>query len=114
MSEREGTIIRPSFHHVNLKTTRLEEMIEWYGRVVGAEVIHQGPEGAWLTTDEANHRIALLYSAELKDDPEKLIHTGMHHSAFEYASIDGLLDTYVRLKATVLKVKESGHEDTSK
>jgi hypothetical protein len=25
----------PTLHHVNLKTTRLKEMIDWYGAVVG-------------------------------------------------------------------------------
>ena len=33
------------------------------------------------------------------DDPDKLMHTGFHHSAFEYPSMGDLLDTYVRLKA---------------
>jgi catechol-2,3-dioxygenase len=29
-----------TFHHVNLKTTRLREMIEWYGTVVGLKPQH--------------------------------------------------------------------------
>jgi hypothetical protein len=29
-------MIKPTFHHVNLKTTRLQEMIDWYGVVIGA------------------------------------------------------------------------------
>jgi catechol-2,3-dioxygenase len=78
----------PTLHHINLKTTRLQEMIDWYGTTVGM-----------LTNDAANHRIALLASGALSDDPDKLRHTGIHHCAFEYASMDGLLDTYVRLKA---------------
>jgi hypothetical protein len=31
-------MIKPTFHHVNLKTTRLQEMNDWYGVVVGATV----------------------------------------------------------------------------
>ena len=27
--------VRPSLHHVNIKTSRLDEMIKWYGLVVG-------------------------------------------------------------------------------
>lgn len=90
---------RPILHHINLKTMRLQEMIDWYGTVVGMKSNFQFPGGAWLTNDEANHRLALLASPVLSDDPDKLMHTGFHHSAFEYASMGDLLDTYVRLKA---------------
>src|SRR5207253_2732232 len=54
--------------------------------------------GVWLTNDAANHRLALLTSSQLSDDPDKLAHAGIHHSAFEYAMIDDLLNTYTRLK----------------
>jgi len=100
MSEvSEGkAVIRPTLHHVNLKTRRLQEMIDWYTTVVGMTPTFQFPGGAWLTNDAANHRLALLTSPQLSDDPDKLMHTGIHHSAFEYATIDNLLDTYTRLK----------------
>ena len=42
------TVIHPNFHHVNLKTTRLQAMIDFYGTLVGAEVIFQFDGGAWL------------------------------------------------------------------
>ena len=89
----------PVLHHVNLKTTRLQDMIDWYGKVVGTTATFAFPGGAWLTNDGANHRIALLTSSKLSDDPEKLMHTGMHHLAFEYKSCDELLATYTRLAA---------------
>ena len=41
-------VIHPRFHHVNLKTTRLPEMIDFCSVLVGAEVIHQDAAGAWL------------------------------------------------------------------
>jgi catechol 2,3-dioxygenase len=94
----DTTIIRPTLHHINLKTTRLQEMIEWYTTVVGMKLMHQFPGGAWLTNDEANHRLALLFSPRFSDDPDKLVHSGIHHSAFEYATMGALLDTYSRLK----------------
>jgi catechol 2,3-dioxygenase len=93
-----GQVIPPKFHHVNLKTTRLQEMIDWYGTVVGAEVLFQYDLGAWLSNDEANHRIALLAFPNFVDDPEKETHTGMHHTAFEYGSFDDLNETYQRLR----------------
>ena len=93
------TSTRPILHHFNLKTSRLHEMIEWYGTVVGMTANYHFPGGAWLTNDEANHRLALLVSPYLSDDTDKLMHTGFHHSAFEYATMGDLLANYSRLKA---------------
>jgi catechol-2,3-dioxygenase len=97
-ASEEKTTIRPKLHHFNLKTSRLQEMIDWYGTVVGMKPNYQFPGGAWLTNDEANHRIALLVSSQLSDDPDKLMHNGFHHSAFEFPSMGDLLNTYARLK----------------
>ena len=87
----------PALHHVNLKTPRLQEMIDWYG-VVGMRVTHAFDGGAWLSNDGANHRLALLATPAIRDDPDKLVHAGIHHTAFEYATLDDLLDPYVRLE----------------
>lgn len=91
-------VIRPAFHHFNLKTTRLQELIDWYCAVVGAEVLFQDEVGAWLSNDAANHRIALLAFPGFVDDPEKDSRTGLHHSAFEYASFEDLNASYLRLR----------------
>jgi 2-polyprenyl-6-methoxyphenol hydroxylase-like FAD-dependent oxidoreductase/catechol 2,3-dioxygenase-like lactoylglutathione lyase family enzyme len=91
-------VIHPKFHHLNLKTTRLQEMIDYYSVLIGAEVNHQDDVGAWLTNDDANHRIALLAFPNFTDDPEKETHTGLHHSAFEYGSFEELNASYLRLK----------------
>jgi catechol-2,3-dioxygenase len=93
-----NAVIHPKFHHVNLKTTRLQEMIDWYGEVVGTEVVFQDATGAWLSNDGANHRIALLAFPGFADDPDKDTRTGMHHSAFEFATFEELNDTYLRLR----------------
>ena len=92
------TATNPAFHHFNLKTTRLQEMIDFYRTLVGAEVIFQDQMGAWLSNDDANHRIALLAFPNFVDDPEKETRTGMHHSAFEYASFEELNSSYRRLR----------------
>jgi catechol 2,3-dioxygenase len=94
----DTAVIHPRFHHVNLKTTRLDEMIDFYGTLVGAEVVFRDQVGAWLSNDDANHRIALLAFANFVDDPDKESRSGMHHSAFEYASFDDLNATYLRLE----------------
>ena len=89
---------KPTLHHINLKTTRLAEMIEWYGKVTGMTVSHQAPVGAWLSNDGANHRIALLAFPWLSDDASKEGHTGLHHSAFEYSIFQELFDGFARLR----------------
>ena len=92
------TTIRPTFHHVNLKTTRLQELVDWYAAVLGCQVTFQDATGAWLTNDAANHRIALLAFPGFVDDPDKDKRTGMHHSAFEYSSFEDLNGSYLRLR----------------
>ena len=98
MSNRTG-VIHPKFHHVNLKTTRLQEMIDFYSALIGTEVNCQYELGAWISNDEANHRIALLAFPNFVDDPDKETRTGLHHTAFEYDSFEDLNSSYVRLKA---------------
>lgn len=92
-------IIRPALHHINLKTTRLQAMIDWYSLVVGMRIMFRNAGGVWLTNDRANHRLTLLTSPQLSDDPDQSIHAGIHHCAFEYSTIDELLSTYTRVKA---------------
>jgi catechol-2,3-dioxygenase len=92
------TVIHPTFHHVNLKTTRLQEMIDFYCTLIGTEIIFQDQVGAWLSNDGANHRVALLAFPNFADDPEKENRTGMHHSAFEYSSFEDLNSSYLRLR----------------
>jgi catechol 2,3-dioxygenase len=94
----ETPATHPTFHHVNLKTTRLQEMIDWYSALVGAEVLFRYDLGAWLSNDQANHRIALLAFPGFADDPEKETRTGLHHTAFEYASFEDLNTGYLRLR----------------
>ena len=92
-------VIKPILHHVTLKTSRLQEMVDWYRAVLGVEVQFQDAYNAWTTNDGANHRIAFLAAPGLSDDPEKSRHTGMHHSAFEYASFADLMASYERMRA---------------
>ncbi len=99
----DTAVIHPKFHHFNLKTTRLQEMIDWYSTLVGAEVLFQDDVGAWLSNDAANHRIALLAFPGFTDDPDKDTRTGLHHSAFEY-------DSFAELNASFLRLRDAGIE----
>ena len=100
MPDNNEKIIKPTMHHVNLKTNRLNEMIEWYASVVGTKVNFRFPDGAFISNDRANHRIALLAVPGLQDDSQKFVHTGLHHTAFEYDSFSDLMSSYARLKET--------------
>ena len=88
----------PPWHHVNLKTSRLDEMIAWYGTVIGAKVQFRNQIAAWTTNDEANHRIAFLAVPGLSDDEQKTKHNGVHHCAFECDSFDDLMTSFDRLR----------------
>lgn len=95
----EDGVPNPVMHHVNLKTTRLGEMIDWYGQVCGMRPNFRSEVIAFLTNDTANHRLALLAVPGLIDDPDKVAHTGMHHSAFEFDTLEQLLIRYETLRA---------------
>lgn len=95
---QSASIPNPVLHHVNLRTHRLDEMIEWYRSVVGVEVVHRAEQGAWLSNDHANHRLALLASPRISDDPDKHKHAGLHHTAYEFQHFDALAAAFERLK----------------
>jgi catechol 2,3-dioxygenase len=92
-----GAISYAQFHHNNLMTTRLAEMCDWYGTVLGMTVTFEYPMGAWLTNDRANHRLALTMVPGLSEDPDQRVHSRLHHHAFEFESFADLNATYVRL-----------------
>jgi catechol 2,3-dioxygenase-like lactoylglutathione lyase family enzyme len=104
-----GTIIRPTLHHFGLTTANLEAMVDWYANVLGMEANKRSstPVGAqsvsrwriaWVSNDQASHRIAIMALPGLTDDAQRSRHKGFHHVAFEYASLDDLLVTHARLK----------------
>src|SRR4051812_21811618 len=51
----EDGVPNPVMHHVNLKTTRLGELIDWYGEVCGMRPNFRSEAIAFLTNDAANH-----------------------------------------------------------
>jgi len=92
------SVKRPVFHHALLKTSRMDEMIAWYANVVGTEANFQAPGIAFLSNDGANHRLSLVGNPEFRDNPDFRKYAGLHHLAFEYESVDDLLDTWQRLR----------------
>jgi catechol-2,3-dioxygenase len=91
-------IIAPKLHHTTFTTKRLDEMVAWYENAVGLIPAFHFEEAAWLTNDEANHRIAFLSPPGLKHPDDKGHTTGIHHTAFEFNTFDQWLDNYIRLR----------------
>lgn len=89
--------------HWVVKTARSDEMIDWYRKVFGAHVVHEGDNIAFLTWDEESHRLALIklprivrYAFPLARWRRKFY--GIDHLAFSFTSLTRLLHTYERLK----------------
>ncbi|HTY85513.1 MAG TPA: VOC family protein [Silvibacterium sp.] len=106
-------IVHPKLLHYGLTTADMDAMADWYRKVLGMKLNHRSkiPAIARLTrhappfsgfsfvsNDERDHRIVFFQIPGATVDPEKRRHTGLQHVAFEYASLDDLLGTYLRLK----------------
>ncbi len=96
-SGKKRAVKNPVFHHALLKTARMQEMIDWYADVVGIEAVFQAPGIAFLSNDGANHRISIVGNPAFLNNPEFRKYAGLHHLAFEYETVDDLLDTWQRL-----------------
>jgi catechol 2,3-dioxygenase-like lactoylglutathione lyase family enzyme len=89
--------------HFVVKTARAKEMVDWYGAVFGARVVHDGQQVAFLTWDGESHRLALVklprfarYAFPFSRIRRKTY--GIDHLAFTYHSLERLLRNYERLK----------------
>jgi len=109
-----SSIIHPTLHHFGLETRHLERMIDWYAKVVGMVTIGStantweseagaSMSAAFVSNDRANHRMAIFLTPELNEDTDKPAHVKLQHVAFEYATIDDLLNTYTRLKGLLIE-----------
>lgn len=100
------TIERPRLHHYGLTTGRLDEMLDWYAKVVGVEptMLPQSTipgtdlRAAFVSNDAAHHRIAMFGWPGLAADPDAGRHARIQHTAWQHASIGDLLDAYERVK----------------
>lgn len=108
--------------HVVLWTRKVEEMRDWYIKVLDAHVVFESPVGAFLTYDDEHHRIAVAnpvaaaaLAAEKAGSSQGLVESGddvsaeapvptgppvrgLAHIAFTFASLAELLDQYANLK----------------
>ncbi|MBV8179379.1 MAG: VOC family protein [Mycobacterium sp.] len=89
--------------HWVVKTARAQEMIDWYGHVFGAHVVHEDNSIAFLTWDEESHRLALIkvpgpvkFAFPLAKLRRKVY--GVDHLAFTFDSLSRLLHKWEELK----------------
>ena len=88
----------PKLHHATFMTMDVDAMVAFYELVAGLQPVYYAEHAAWLTNDEANHRIALLRLPGVHPPVDKPHSAGLHHTAFEYDSFDGWIDNYERLR----------------
>jgi len=89
------TIIHPRLQHLGMTTADTDAMINWYRTVLGMSLVHRtssatgdqksGPNlmAAWVSNDDANHRLAFVQLPGLIADPDRAHHQRLQHFAFE-------------------------------
>lgn len=87
--------------HVVLKTSRMQEMIDWYSTVLDGRPVYSNEMLGFMTYDDEHHRVAFIGTGSSVTPEDK--HTGLEHFAFTYEKLDDLIDTYKRLKAQGIK-----------
>jgi catechol-2,3-dioxygenase len=91
-----GRVAPIKFAHIVFRTSRFEDMLDWYKTVLEAEVVIRTDFLSFLTYDDEHHRIGIANIAGLSErSPHS---TGVEHCAFTYASVDDLVSTYERLR----------------
>ena len=86
-------------HHVHIYTDeRHDQMVEFYCRLLNAEVVRARPgRVSFLTYGDHDHRIAIFKKKGWGGKPEAPV--GVSHLAFAYASLGELVFVYKQMKA---------------
>ncbi len=96
------------FAHIVYRTHHLDEMVDWYTKVLECKVQHRDDRLAFLAYDEEHHRIAFVNLGPAPDDetgrggPENAslnrTGAGVHHVAYTWDTLEDLMAVYERLK----------------
>ncbi|MFW2829660.1 VOC family protein [Sphingomonas sp. ID0503] len=101
-SDAQAKVISPErLAHFVVRTSKFEELVNWYQTVLGAVPAFKNDILAFLSYDEEHHRVAILNVPDLKPQPDGV--AGVHHNAFTYASLADLMATYERLRDLGIK-----------
>ncbi|NEC85079.1 VOC family protein [Streptomyces sp. SID12501] len=85
------------YAHTVLRTTQPKALIDWYGKVLGLQVVLDHPMIKFLTWDDSQDRLAVIPVQDAVAPPPNA--TGLDHTAFTVASLKELTDQYRALKA---------------
>lgn len=96
-AKERGKIAPYKMGHVAVRTSRLEEMLDWYGIVLEAEIAFRNEDMGFITYDDEHHRLAIVRMPDLVTPAKNT--SGMEHMSFTYENMGDLLATYRRLKA---------------
>ena len=98
--------------HFVLRTSRFEEMVDWYTFVLNATPAFRTEGIAFLSYDDEHHRVAFINTPGLADQVEGV--AGVNHVAFTYDSLHDLLTNDLRLKeAGIRPVLSINHGPTT-
>jgi catechol-2,3-dioxygenase len=124
--------------HVVLWSRKVQEMRDWYIKVLGAEVVFENAGGAFLTYDDEHHRIAIANpvaaaalvaekagssqglvasGSEEQEEPQRPTgppSRGLAHIAFTFGSLQELLLNFTELKdQSIMPVFSINHGTTT-
>ena len=93
----DTTVAPIDFAHVVLNTTQPEALKDWYGAVLGMEVVVETGPLCFMSYDGEHHRLAILRNPNLEASADDRV--GVNHFAYTLPDLGALLGTYRRLKA---------------
>ena len=87
--------------HVVLRTTaeNYRAMLNFYLDVLQARIAFEAPTFAMLRYDFEHHRIAIIQVPGTTTKPVSILNPGIEHTAFTYATLTELAQTYCSLKS---------------
>ena len=86
-------------HHLHIfSDENYDKMVEFYKRLVNAEIVRVNPNGlTFITYDDHDHRVVIIKRPGAKRKPKNFI--GVSHQAYCYSSLGELIYVYKRMKA---------------
>ncbi|CAI7670582.1 unnamed protein product [Penicillium pancosmium] len=89
----DNSILRPSgLAHVVFRTANISALVEFWSTFLGAERVFENEFIAFLRYDEEHHRVAIINDQSTVPRPATA--AGLHHVAFTYDTLHGLLKAW--------------------
>jgi catechol-2,3-dioxygenase len=88
-----ASILRPSgLAHVVFRTANIKPLVDFWSTFLGAERVFENEFIAFLRYDEEHHRVAIINDEST--GPHSVNAAGLHHVAFTYDTLQGLLKAW--------------------